>query len=107
MVPLIILTSLDVHTPFLEPLRMITYRVSIGEWSIYYCHMVLWGALVLPCGVMGCPRHLFTCDCLWLTSIGFMEATYLDSDFLSKQCLDGAVTPSHQLLFPILRRPLK
>ena len=40
----------SLHTPFLELIRMITYRVSIGEWNIYYCHVVS----------MGCPRHIFT-----------------------------------------------
>ena len=40
----------SLHTPFLELERMITYRVSIGEWKIYYCH-------VAP---MGVHRHIFT-----------------------------------------------
>ena len=39
------------HTPFCELVRMIKYRVSLGKWNIYYCHVVF----------MGCPRHIFTC----------------------------------------------
>ena len=40
----------SLHSPFLELVRMIKYRVSIGDWNIYYCHVV----------PMGFPRHSFT-----------------------------------------------
>ena len=46
-----------VHTPFLELVRIIKYRDLIGEWNIYYCHVV----------PMGCQRHIFT-SFSWFTS---------------------------------------
>ena len=45
----------SLHTPFLELIRMIKYRVSIGEWNIYYCNVV----------PMGCPKHIFIIMAFW------------------------------------------
>ena len=39
------------HTLFLELVIMIKYRFSIGEWNIYYCHVV----------PIGRRRYIFTC----------------------------------------------
>ena len=36
----------SLYTLILELVRMITYRVSISEWKIHYCHVA--------------PRHIFT-----------------------------------------------
>ena len=49
----------SLHAPFSDLVRMIKYRVSIGQWSIYYCHVVL----------IGCPRLIFTWHCHGLPQI--------------------------------------
>lgn len=45
-----IFTFPDVHTPYLELVRLIKYRVSIGKWNLYYCHVV----------PIACPINIFT-----------------------------------------------
>ena len=67
----------SLHTPILELVRIIKYRVSIGEWNIYYCPVV----------PIGCLKHILTWHFHGLSQICWWQVCLIEKYGNFRGCL--------------------